>query len=50
VNFSFVNGHTNLVQLDRRGSLWIGDDPGDGATNFTGRIWYISAGSLASLP
>jgi hypothetical protein len=47
--FAFVAGHSNMVQIDRLGNLWIGDDPQDGAANFTGRIWYISAASLATV-
>ena len=50
VAFAFVAGHSNLLQLDHEGNLWIGDDPGDGLTNFTGRIWYLSAASLAQVP
>jgi hypothetical protein len=48
--FAFVGGHSNLLQLDRLGNLWIGDDISDGARNFDGRIWYISAGQLSSVP
>ena len=50
VNFAFVDGHSNLVQLDRLGNLWIGDDTSDGARNFSGRLWYISAGALSNIP
>lgn len=50
LSFVFVGGHTNLLQLDRLGNLWIGDDISDGRANFSGRIWYISAGALATLP
>ncbi len=50
LTFAFVGGHSNLVQLDRLGNLWIGDDTSDGNANFSGRIWYISAGSLATIP
>ena len=50
VTFAFVGGHSNLLQLDYQGNLWIGDDTGDGLTNFTGRIWYLSAASLATIP
>jgi hypothetical protein len=50
VPFAFVGGHSNLLQLDVHGNLWIGDDVGDGALNFDGRIWYLSAASLASVP
>jgi hypothetical protein len=50
LNFAFVNGHSNLLQLDRLGNLWIGDDTSDGAANFSGRIWYISAGALSNIP
>jgi hypothetical protein len=48
--FAFVGGHSNLLNLDRLGNLWIGDDSSDGAFNFSGRIWYISAGALSTLP
>ena len=48
--FAFVGGHSNLLQLDRLGNLWIGDDTSDGKANFTGRIWYISAGALSNIP
>jgi hypothetical protein len=47
--FAFVGGHSNLLQLDRLGSLWIGDDSSDGHANFTGRIWYLSAGVLSGI-
>jgi len=50
LNFAFVAGHSNLLQLDRLGNLWVGDDTSDGTFNFTGRIWYISAGALSSIP
>jgi hypothetical protein len=50
LTFAFVGGHSNLLQLDRLGNLWIGDDISDGARNFDGRIWYISAGALSSIP
>jgi hypothetical protein len=36
--------------LDRLGNLWIGDDTSDGVANFSGRIWYISAGALPNIP
>ena len=45
--FAFVAGHSNLLQLDQQGNLWIGDDSSDGTFNFSGRIWYLSAGALA---
>ena len=48
--FAFVGGHSNLLQLDSQGNLWVGDDSGDGLTNFTGRIWYLSAASLSTIP
>jgi hypothetical protein len=48
--FAFVGGNSNLVQLDRLGNLWIGDDISDGRINFNGRIWYIQAGALANIP
>jgi hypothetical protein len=50
LTFAFVGGHSNLLQLDRLGNLWIGDDIGDGRLNFSGRIWYIPAGTLAAIP
>jgi hypothetical protein len=50
LTFAFVGGHSNLLNLDRLGNLWIGDDISAGAFNFSGRIWYISAGSLSTLP
>lgn len=49
VPFAFVGGHGNLLQLDHEGNLWVGDDSGDGLLNFSGRIWYISAASLATI-
>ncbi|HEX6897219.1 MAG TPA: hypothetical protein VF146_18195 [Bryobacteraceae bacterium] len=48
--FAFVGGQSNLMMLDRLGNLWIGDDASDGVFNFSGRIWYISAGQLANIP
>ena len=50
LTYAFVGGHTNLLFLDRLGDLWVGDDIGDGRLNFQGRIFYISAGQLASIP
>jgi hypothetical protein len=50
LTFAFVGGNSNLVQLDRLGNLWIGDDISDGRINFNGRIWYIQAGALANIP
>jgi hypothetical protein len=50
VPYAFVGGHSNLMYLDRLGNLWIGDDTSDGALNFSGRLWYISAAQLATLP
>jgi hypothetical protein len=50
LTFAFVGGHSNLVNLDRLGNLWIGDDTSDGLFNFSGRIWYISAGALSTIP
>ena len=50
VPYSFVGGHSNLLLLDRLGNLWVGDDASDGAINNAGRLWYISAGSLSTLP
>jgi hypothetical protein len=49
LTFAFVGGASNMVQLDRLGNLWIGDDSSDGKFNFTGRIWYISAGALSNI-
>jgi len=48
--FGFVGGHSNMLFLDRLGNLWVGDDTSDGAANFSGRVWYISAGALSSIP
>ncbi len=48
--FFFVDGHTNTLTRDGFGNLWIGDDPSDGATNFSGRLWRIPAARLASIP
>ena len=50
LTFAFVGGHSNMINLDRLGNLWIGDDISDGARNFNGRIWYISAGTLSNIP
>ena len=50
LNFAFVAGHTNLLQLDAFGNLWIGDDVSDGTANFSGRIWSISGTQLALIP
>lgn len=50
LRFAFVGGNSNLLMLDRLGNLWIGDDPSDGHANFSGRIWYISAAAIGSLP
>lgn len=48
--FLFVNGHTNTLTMDGFGNLWIGDDPSDGALNFSGRLWRIPASRIASIP
>jgi len=48
--FSFVGGHTNALSLDPFGNLWIGDDPSDGAFNFSGRLWRIPAAKLTTIP
>jgi ligand-binding sensor domain-containing protein len=48
--FLFVNGHTNMLTLDGFGNLWVGDDPSDGAFNFSGRLWRIPASRVASIP
>ena len=50
LTFAFVGGNSNLMNLDRLGNLWIGDDTSDGLRNFSGRIWYISAGALSNIP
>lgn len=47
--FLFVAGHTNTLTLDGFGNLWIGDDPSDGALNFSGRLWRIPATRLATV-
>jgi hypothetical protein len=47
--FVFVNGHTNMLSFDGFGNLWIGDDPSDGAFNFSGRLWRIPATRVASV-
>jgi hypothetical protein len=47
--FAFVDGHTNMLTVDRFGNLWVGDDPGDGALNFSGRLWRVPAAALASI-
>jgi hypothetical protein len=48
--FLFVDGHTNTLSLDAFGNLWVGDDPTDGALNFSGRLWRIPAARLSTLP
>lgn len=48
--YAFVGGNSNMVMLDRLGNLWIGDDASDGAANFSGRIWYLSAAALGTVP
>jgi hypothetical protein len=48
--FLFVGGHTNALSLDPFGNLWVGDDPSDGAFNFSGRLWRIPAARLATIP
>ena len=48
--YLFLGGKTNLLQLDRLGNLWIGDDPSDGKLNVQGRVFSISAAALAGLP
>ena len=50
LRFAFVGGHSNLITLDRLGNLWIGDDTSDGNANFSGRLWYISSGTLSNIP
>jgi hypothetical protein len=49
-NFSFVDAKTNLLTLDAGGNLWIGDDTSTAAAFGAGRLWTISALSLAGLP
>jgi hypothetical protein len=49
-NFSFVAGKTNLLALDPSGNLWIGDDTSNASTAGAGRLWTISAATLAGLP
>ena len=46
----FVDGHTTALSLDPFGNLWVGDDPSDGAFNFSGRLWRIPATRVASIP
>lgn len=48
--YSFVAGHTNLIYLDRLGNLWIGDAASGSTAVNSGRLWYISAAQLATLP
>jgi hypothetical protein len=48
--FLFVGGHTNALSLDPFGNLWVGDDPSDGAFNFSGRLWRIPVARLATIP
>ncbi|HEX7285185.1 MAG TPA: hypothetical protein VF532_03340 [Candidatus Angelobacter sp.] len=48
--FAFVSNRSNVLQLDRLGNLWIGDDISDGRLSFDGRLFYISAGQLATIP
>lgn len=48
--YAFVGGNSNMVMLDRLGNLWISDDVSDDLTNFSGRIWYISAPALGAVP
>ena len=50
VAFAFVGGHSNLLQLDSQGNLWVGDDVSDGTFNFSGRIWYLSRSDLSLIP
>ena len=42
--FAFVGAHSNLLQLDEQGNLWVG------VLNFDGRIFYIGAAALAQVP
>ncbi|HLJ48933.1 MAG TPA: hypothetical protein VKU01_23115 [Bryobacteraceae bacterium] len=48
--FVFVKGHTNTLSVDGFGNLWVGDDPSDGALNFSGRLWRIPASRVTSIP
>ncbi len=47
--FSFVSAKSNLLTLDAAGTLWIGDDPSNGATAGAGRIWTVSAAALSTV-
>lgn len=49
LNFVFTE-RTNLLQMDRLGNLWIGDDPSDGLRNVQGRVFTIFAATLAAIP
>ena len=49
-SFNFVASKTNLLALDPAGNLWIGDDPSNTDATGAGRLWTISASSLATLP
>ncbi len=49
-NFSFVPGKTNLLELDKNGNVWIGDDSSNATATGAGRLWTISSAALATLP
>jgi hypothetical protein len=46
VGFEILSGR---LPRDGFGNLWIGDDPGGGEINFSGRPWLIPAARLASI-
>jgi hypothetical protein len=48
-NFSFVAGKTNLLALDASGNLLVGDDTSNATAVGAGRLWTVSARSLAGL-
>lgn len=48
-NFSFVAAKTNLLTLDAGGNLWIGDDTSNATAVGAGRLWMVSAATLAGL-
>ncbi len=48
-NFSFVAAKTNLLNIDATGTLWIGDDTSNATATGAGRLWTVSASTLAGL-
>jgi len=48
-SFSFTAAKTNLLTLDASGNLWIGDDTSNTGATAAGRLWTISAASLATV-